>query len=99
MEVKSNSLLKLVFFSQIICCFLYLGTVNGFELAIMDHKCIPCTGYNYDYCMDDPNLVNLNGNKCYTKRTDKAQYCANFTFLHNPILCSTVNLTESKSCD
>ena len=72
MEAKSNNLLKLVLIFQIICCFFYLGTVNGHELAIMDHRCIPCTGYNYDYCMDDPNLVNLNGNKCYTLREDKA---------------------------
>ncbi len=81
-------------------CFVYFGTTaNAYELAIMDHKCLPCTGYNYDYCMDDPNLVNLNGHKCYTKREDKAQYCANFTYLHNPILCPTVNLTKSSACD
>ena len=79
--------------------FLVYKGVSAVELAIMEDRCLPCTGYNYDYCMDDPNLVNLNGKKCYTKREDKAQYCANFTFLHNPVLCDTVNLTVSTVCD
>ena len=99
MEVKANTLLRLVFTSLIIFCLFHVGTVDSYELAIMDHRCLPCTGYNYDYCMDDPNLVNLNGNKCYTKREDKQEFCANFTFLHNPLICNTVNLTESKACD
>ena len=65
----------------------------------MKNKCIPCTGFNFDYCRDDANLVNLNGDKCYSKREDKAEHCANFTFSHNSLMCNTVNLTKSSACD
>lgn len=53
----------------------------------MKNKCYPCTAFNFDYCKDDDNLVNLNGDKCYQYREDKKTYCANFTFSHNPLMC------------
>ena len=39
---------------------------NAQEVEVLRDQCFPCLGYGFRYCADDPNLVNLNGDKCYS---------------------------------
>ena len=44
-------------------------------------------------------MVNLNGNKCYEFSEDKEQYCADFGFYNNRLLCEEEELNDSNACD
>ena len=65
---------------------------NAGEVAELRKNCFPCTGYGFRYCADDPNLVNLNGDKCYEYDSDKAEYCEDFNFYENRLLCDEVEI-------
>jgi hypothetical protein len=43
--------------------------------------------------------VNLNGNKCYRNPGDKEEFCADFNFLDNRLLCDEEELQHSSACD
>ena len=61
-----------------------LSAVSAVHEPILYNECLPCTGYGYKYCADDPNLVNLAGNKCYTSDSDKEANCPDFDWYDNP---------------
>jgi hypothetical protein len=65
----------------------------------MKYLCLPCAAYGFNYCLDDPNLVNLNKNKCYEFQSDKEKYCKEFDMMNNFIMCPTMNVTNSDGCD
>ena len=69
------------------------------EIRSLRKQCLPCVAFGYRYCADDDNLVNLNGNKCYEFSTDKAEFCQDFDFYNNRILCEEEEFTDSKACD
>ena len=58
-----------------------------------------CTGFGHWWCKDDPNLVNLAADRCFSSGSDKVTYCNDFEFVRNPLLCETQNLTASDQCD
>ena len=65
-------------------------------------NCYPCTANGYYYCKDDPNLVNLNADKCYTSGRDMESECRDFEFISNRILCDEVEdqkISQSSACD
>ena len=62
------------------------------EIRSLRKQCIPCLAFGFRYCADDDNLVNLNGNKCYEFDSDKAEFCADFNFYDNKILCEEEEL-------
>ena len=64
-----------------------IGLAQGEEIANLRKQCFPCTGYGFRYCADDPNLVNLNGDKCYRFASDKNEFCKDFNFYENRLLC------------
>ena len=86
-------------FSMLALLFSELETVEGAHIPNLFKQCYPCTAYGFYYCADDPNLVNLNGDKCYSSIDDKATYCNDFNFFSNPLLCAEVSLSESDQCD
>ena len=69
-----------------------LETARAAHIPNLFKQCYPCTAYGFCYCADDPNLVNLNGDKCYSSIDDKATYCNDFNFFSNPLLCAEVSL-------
>ena len=69
-----------------------LQTAQAAHIPNLFKQCYPCTAYGFYYCADDPNLVNLNGDKCYSSIDDKATYCNDFNFFSNPLLCAEVSL-------
>ena len=79
--------------------FIFLIAIAAVEIPELRNSCIACTGFGNWFCADDPNLVNLNSEKCYTSAGDKTQYCRTFNFFDNSMLCDTVNMTMSKACD
>ena len=68
------------------------------EIKSLRKQCYPCLAFDYRYCADDDNLVNLEGNKCFEKG-DKEKFCKDFIFIQNSILCEEEELKESKACD
>ena len=75
------------------------GLINAGEIRLLRKQCLPCVAFGYRYCADDDNLVNLNGNKCYEFGTDKEEYCADFGFYNNRLLCEEEEFTDSSACD
>ena len=69
------------------------------EITQLKDHCIPCTSLGYFYCRDDPNLINMNRDRCYSSLDDKNKYCKDFDFLRSNLLCDTVNITFSNACD
>ena len=45
--------------------------ITAVEIPQLRNQCIACTGFGNFFCADDPNLVNLNSEKCYTTAADK----------------------------
>jgi len=84
--------------TAIFLAFMVELTMAG-EMTEFRDQCLACTSYGFNYCLNDPNLVNLNQDRCYEFKTDKAQYCPDFDFIANSMLCDTYNLTDSTSCD
>ena len=78
---------------------LNMAEVQAAHIPLLFKQCYPCTAYGFYYCQDDPNLVNLNGDKCYSSIDDKPTYCNDFNFFSNPLLCDEVSLDESALCD
>ena len=78
---------------------LNIAEVQTAHIPLLFKQCYPCTAYGFYYCQDDPNLVNLNGDKCYSSIDDKPTYCNDFNFFSNPLLCDEVSLAESPNCD
>ena len=76
-----------------------LGVTYSSEVTQFREQCLLCTGFGNWWCLDDPNLVNLSKNRCYNSGEDKATYCNDFEFVRNPLLCDTVNFTQSDACD
>ena len=72
-----------------------ISKVQSAHIPLLFKQCYPCTAYGFYYCQDDPNLVNLNGDKCYSSIDDKPTYCNDFNFFSNPHLCDEVSLEES----
>ena len=75
--------------------FVTITKVQSAHIPLLFKQCYPCTAYGFYYCQDDPNLVNLNGDKCYSSIDDKPTYCNDFNFFSNPLLCDEVSLEES----
>ena len=69
------------------------------EIRDLRKQCVPCTGFGFRYCQDDENLVNLNGNKCYESADDKQEFCRDFNFFSNHLLCDEVEFRDSNACD
>ena len=77
-----------------------LSVVFASEITSLKNNCYPCTGFGFSFCKDDPNLVNLNKNKCYQSQEDKLEFCNGFDLISNYLLCEPVNITisEEQSC-
>ncbi len=81
---------------------LLISVVSADEYRDFKKQCYPCVAFGYNYCKDDPNLVNLNADKCYTLGSDKQDYCRDFTFIDNRMLCEELEdqqISESRACD
>ena len=76
-----------------------IGLTKGDEVEDLRKQCFPCTAYGFRYCADDANLVNLNGDKCYQYATDKAEFCEEFNFYENRLLCDEIQIATSPACD
>ena len=69
------------------------------EIKDLRKQCVPCTAFGFRYCADDDNLVNLNGDKCYRSADDKQEFCKDFNFFSNHLLCDEVEFRDSTACD
>ena len=76
-----------------------IALADAAEIRSLRKQCIPCIAFGFRYCADDDNLVNLNGNKCYEFASDKAEYCSDFNFYDNKILCEEEEFNSSDACD
>ena len=57
-----------------------ISTSMAAEVPVLWRQCYPCLAYKNYYCADNPNLVNLQADRCWDEIADGGKYCADFPF-------------------
>ena len=70
------------------------------EIPMLWRQCYPCLAYGNNYCGDNPNIINLKADRCYSEKSDKHTSCADFPFITNSMSCPQIEIFGwTDACD